>query len=107
MKAVTLTLWPALRRALIAYPIPITGDVFAPSGPVMRAVFGVCGTDAVAVAGVGDRLGGLAICAPGGAEAWRAELGLEPAPGDTGDTDDTDDTDDTTDTTDHRRKVTP
>ena len=34
MKAVTLTLWPALRRALIAYPSPITGGVFAPSGPV-------------------------------------------------------------------------
>ena len=78
MTRLTVTLWPELRRAFVPYPIP--ADAFDNRCPMMRAIYAVCGKDAVAAGDIGEHLRGLAICARGASDEWRIELGLRVTP---------------------------
>ena len=60
------------RRLVVYYPVPVSA--LATAGPLARLWRDVCGRDAVLAADVGDIVGGLAVCAAGEADAWRAEL---------------------------------
>lgn len=71
--------WPEQRRMLIEHPVPL--EAFAGDSSLMRNVMGIVGSDAVILADVGAHLGGMAMCLPADADAWRRELGLSPKGG--------------------------
>lgn len=73
-REVRLQVWPKARRVLLGMPVSL--DELTMNGPVMRLAMQVCGKDAVVVADIGSRLGGMAFCCKDGVDKWRKELGL-------------------------------
>jgi hypothetical protein len=72
--AIYATIWPGKRRVLFAAPVPVSA--FAANSPTMQMLFGICGSDAIAVGDISQSLGGLAFCDVGGAADWRRDLGM-------------------------------
>ena len=73
-KQLDVQIWLDERRVLLRGPVLVTA--FSLDGPLMRFIFDLCGSDAIAVADIGAYLSGFAFCAKDGAEAWRSELGI-------------------------------
>jgi hypothetical protein len=73
-KPLDIQIWPDARRVLLRGPVLVTA--FSLDGPLMRFIFDLCGSDAIAVADIGNYLGGFAFCTKDGAESWRSELGI-------------------------------
>lgn len=71
--------WPEQRRMVVDLPVSL--DLFAGDSSLMRHADGIVGPNAVILADVGAQLGGMAMCLPADADAWRRELGLSPKGG--------------------------